>query len=236
MKARARLAAAFCALAASAAFAQDDDLGEHLHACAACHGEHGEGLRGADYFPHLAGKPAQYLFEQLKGFRDGRRENSQMTWFVRFADDEFLQAIAQHYAALAPRTRVADASGTALASAQRTMAQTLVEHGDPSRRLPACVECHGRNLAGLDPGVPALVALPADYIAAQIGSWRDGIRKGASPDCMHDVAMALRPDEIHAVATWLSQQSNPEGVRPASAGSFVLPRACGELPHADGAP
>ena len=232
---RARWLAAVLLLATGGVFAQDD-FAEHLQACAACHGEHGEGLRGAEYFPHLAGKPAGYLFEQLQGFRDGRRANRQMTWFVQFADDAFLHAIAAHYAGLPPRTRAADASGLALSDARRAIAETLVRQGDPARHLPACAACHGENLAGLSPGVPALVALPEDYIVAQLGSWRAGIRQSVAPDCMHAVAMALRPDEIQAVASWLSRQSNPDGVRPAAAGSFEPPQACGALAHSENAP
>jgi cytochrome c553 len=218
----------FAATAASAqTVSTQDDLREHLRACASCHGEHGEGLRGAEYFPHLAGKPAQYLFEQLSGFRDGRRANTQMTWFVQFLGDEFLHDIAAYYAALPPRTRAADASGMLMADAQRSTAETLVRHGDAARQVPACVACHGDNLAGIEPAVPALVALPEDYIVAQLGSWRAGIRRSTPPDCMHDVAMALTPDEIQSVAAWLARQSNREGSRPAPSHASPLPLDCG---------
>jgi cytochrome c553 len=221
-------------LAATPAFAAND-LGEQLAACAACHGAHGEGVQGAEYYPHLAGKPAGYLFEQLKGFREGRRVNTQMTWLVQFADDAYLQAIADYYAALPPRTRAADTGAADLTAERRATAENLVRHGDPARGVPACSECHGSALTGLEPGVPALVGLPAEYVVAQFGNWRDGIRRGAPPDCMHDVADHIAPEDIRAIAVWLSQQSNADGQRPAPAGSFVPPKACGSLPHAEAA-
>ena len=56
----------------------DDAMIERLAACAACHGARGEGAPGAEYYPHLAGKPAGYLFAQMQGFRDGRRHYPQM--------------------------------------------------------------------------------------------------------------------------------------------------------------
>ena len=217
------------ALAFGAGAGAAEDLGEHLRACAACHGEHGEGVRGAEYFPHLAGKPAGYLFEQLQGFRDGRRANRQMTWFVEFANDAWLHTIADYYAALPPRTRAADTSAPPQNAAQRALAEKLGRDGDPARDLPACSACHGTNLAGLAPGVPALVALPADYIAAQLGSWRAGTRQSKAPDCMQQIARALKPDEIQAIGDWLSHQANADGVRPAPAGSFALPRPCGAV-------
>jgi len=224
------------AFATVAAFADEGTLDDRLAACAACHGKHGEGVEGAEYYPHLAGKPSGYLFEQLRGFRDGRRNNAEMIWLVQFANDAWLQEIAEHYAAETPRTRAADTGAQALTEERRAIAERLVEHGDPARGVPACIECHGKALTGLEPGIPALLGLPADYVVAQFGHWRDGVRKGAPPDCMHDVANAIAVEDIRAVATWLSQQSNAESARPAPAGSFVPPKACGSLPHAEKAP
>lgn len=221
---------------AFAATAADARTGKHLAACAACHGEHGEGIAGAEYYPHLAGKPAGYLFEQLKSFRDGRRHNAQMTWLVQFADDAWLREIAEFYAAQPPRTRAADTGAANLTAAMRTTAERLVAHGDRARGVDACSACHGSALTGLEPGIPALVGLPAEYIIAQLGNWRSGIRHAPAPDCMADIARALAPEDIRAVAVWLSLQAHADGQPPAPAGAFVPPQACGSLAHAGSAP
>lgn len=210
----------------------DDDMIERLAACAACHGARGEGAPGAEYYPHLAGKPAGYLVEQLQGFRDGRRLSPQMTWLVQFMDDAWMREIAAFYAAQPPRTRAADTGAAALTADLRARAETLVRDGDKAAGVPACAACHGADLAGVEPGVPALVGLPADYVIAQLGGWREGVRRGVAPDCMADVANKLTPDHIRAVAVWLSQQSHDDGRRPAPAGSVIPPVACGGLPHA----
>lgn len=215
---------------ATHAIGADADLADRLAACASCHGEHGEGVPGAEYQPHLAGKPAGYLFEQLKGFRDGRRVNAQMTWLVRFMDDAYIDEIAQFYAAQPPRTRAADTSITPLADDARRRAEALVTIGDPARGVPACAACHGAELTGLEPGIPALVGLPAEYIVAQFGNWRNGIRHAAAPDCMAEVANDLAPEDVRVVAEWLARQSHADERRPAPAGSFMPPRACGDLP------
>lgn len=212
------------------------DLGERLAACAACHGERGEGVAGAEYQPHLAGKPAGYLFEQLRNFRDGRRVNAQMTWLVGVLDDAYLDEIAHFYAAQPPRTHAADRGASALTDALRARAETLVEHGDPARELPPCAACHGATLAGLEPGIPALAGLPYEYVIAQLGNWRSGVRHATAPDCMAAVAQALAPEDIRAVAVWLSQQAAADGARPAPAGAFLAPRACGQLPWAEATP
>jgi cytochrome c553 len=33
--------------------------------------------------------------------------------------------------------------------------------GDPARRIPACVQCHGDALMGVAPSIPGLLGLPA---------------------------------------------------------------------------
>jgi cytochrome c553 len=223
-------------VAAPPAFGADAGIAQRLAACASCHGERGEGVRGAEYQPHLAGKPAGYLFEQLRGFRDGRRSYAQMTWLVRFLDDGYLREIADFYAAQPPRTRAAAASTARLADDARRRAEQLVTDGDPARDVPACAACHGADLGGLEPGIPALVGLPAEYVVAQFGNWRNGIRKAAAPDCMAEVAKALAPEDIRRVAEWLARQANVDGRRPASTGSFTPPRACSGLPSVGAAP
>jgi len=230
--ARRRLAGlAAAVLLAAGAVRADDDLGERLAACAACHGARGEGVSGSEYYPHLAGKPAGYLAEQLRHFRDGRRVNAQMTWLVQFMDDAYIEEIARFYAAQPPRTRAADADAP-LAPGMQARAEALVLRGDAARGIPACADCHGRELTGLEPGIPALVGLPAEYLVAQFGNWRNGIRRASEPDCMGEIARRLAPEDIRAVAVWLSRQSHADERRPAPAGAFVPPLACGMLPHA----
>jgi cytochrome c553 len=210
---------------------ESTDLTERLAACNACHGVKGEGMSGSVYYPHLAGKPAQYLFRQLRAFRDGGRTYPQMGWLMRNMDDAYLQAIARHFAAMPPRTR---APGMAAGSVDAVLAQrarALIEHGDATRGIPACSACHGTDLAGLEPAIPGLVGLPEEYVVAQFGGWRTGVRTAQAPDCMAGIARALDPGEIRAIASWLSVQAHDEPQRASAAGSFVPPLACADLPH-----
>lgn len=217
-------------LAVGTAMAQDaPDLRERLAACAACHGEHGEGVALSEYAPHLAGKPAGYLFAQMRAFRDGLRDSAQMTWLLQFMDDAYLHEIAAYYAAQPPHTRAAVAGRAPLPAAQVEEAERLVHDGDAAAGLPACAACHGERLSGLEPGIPALVGLPEDYLVAQLGAWRSGARRAAAPDCMAEVARALSPAQMRTVAAWLSRQSPGDADRPAAAGRFVPPRRCGSL-------
>ena len=49
-----------------------DTMEARVQGCTACHGSKGQGTDN-DYFPRLAGKPAEYLYNQLKNFREGQR-------------------------------------------------------------------------------------------------------------------------------------------------------------------
>lgn len=215
------LAAAGAGRAAEAAV---DPQSEGLAACAACHGERGEGMQGSEYFPHLAGKPAGYLFDQLRAFRDGQRSYPQMSWLLRNLGDDYLQRVALFYASLPAQSQAARAT---LDEADALRARQLVEQGDAGRELPACQACHGANLAGIEPGVPALLGLPADYVVAQLGAWRTGVRRARAPDCMAEIARRLDVRDLRLLGAWLSQQGGATPIAPAPAGRFELPRDCG---------
>src|SRR5262245_5655846 len=64
---------------------------QRMLACTPCHGTHGQGTKD-DYFPRLASKPAGYLYNQLKAFRDGRRQYAPMNYLLAFQNDAYLQA------------------------------------------------------------------------------------------------------------------------------------------------
>ena len=82
---------------------------------------------------------------------------------------------------------------------------------------------------GMAPGVPGLVGLPVDYIAAQLGAWKTGLRVAAAPDCMHDIAQRLSGADVAAVAKWLGSQGAPVGVVQLQSPT-KLPMRCGSQP------
>lgn len=210
-----------------------DDMPARLAACGACHGQYGEGAPGNEYYPHLAGKPAGYLMNQLRAFREGRRLYSQMNWLMRNMSDEHLSQIAGYYASLPP---LSSAEPVPMTAADAARARALVETGDPARGVPACASCHGANLAGLEPGVPSLLGLPADYVVAQLGAWKTGARTATGPDCMAEVATALDPADMRRVGAWLASQGAAGSLAPAPAGSFALPVACSPMPGGESSP
>jgi cytochrome c553 len=111
---------------------------------------------------------------------------------------------------------------------------TLVRSGDAARGLPACQACHGERLTGVAPAVPGLLGLPYDYLAAQLGSWREHTRHAHQPDCMAQVAQRLSPEDLGAVAAWLAAQTMPADTHPAAAFASPPPLECGGLSPAAG--
>ena len=205
-----------------------DTMQARVMACAACHGQQGEGTDN-DYFPRLAGKPAGYLFNQLLAFRDGRRQYPPMNYLLAYLPDAYLKAIAEHFANLRPPYPAPTTPTVSASLLQR--GQQIVKQGDPGRHVPACAACHGASLTGMQPAIPGLLGLHADYISAQLGAWRYGTRRALEPDCMHEVASRLGNDDITAVAAWLAAQPGPADPAPAPAGSLKLPLACGSEPQ-----
>lgn len=220
------LAAVLCQGGAQAA-PFEDSMAQRTQACTACHGE--QGRAGPDgYYPRLAGKPAGYLYHQLLNFRDGRRHYGLMTRMVEVLSDDYLMAIAHHFADLQvpypPPAPLASAPATAVLARGRELAL----HGDTARRLPACVQCHGQRLTGALPDVPGLLGLPPDYLTAQLGGWRTGQRRAHAPDCMARIVQHLSDSDAHAVVSWLASQPVPADARPAPERP-ALPAQWGDL-------
>jgi len=111
--------AVFSWLAVAAEVRADDrDIAPRLEACAACHGTQGRAAEDASA-PSLAGKPSLYLYEQLRDFRDERRQSLVMQRLLALLPDEYLREIATYYAAQAePRPPISrDTSADVLAAA-----------------------------------------------------------------------------------------------------------------------
>ena len=188
--------------------AAPDTMAARVLACASCHGAEGEGTSDV-YFPRLAGKPAGYLYNQLVAFKDGRRRYPPMNYLLEFLPDAYLKEIADYFASLRPPFPRLQSPSSARKSWR---AANRWSSGDPQRGIPACASCHGPTFTGMEPAIPGLLGLRANYISAQLGAWRYGTRTAAAPDCMQIVAGRLTEDDVKAVAAWLS--SRPGAARP----------------------
>jgi cytochrome c553 len=139
--------------------------------------------------------------------------------------DAYLREIAQYFAALElpyPPPQTAGAPAEMLARGEQ-----LVRQGDAQRGIPACSQCHGATMTGVNPAMPGLLGLPRDYLLSQFGAWRAGARRAVEPDCMGAIARGLSSEDVTAAATWLSSQAVIAGTAPAGSLPASLPLACG---------
>lgn len=200
-----------------------DDMAPRVAACVTCHGRDGQATNSG-YFPRIAGKPAGYLYEQLRSFRDGRRQQPAMHHLLANLDDAYLREMADYFARQDlpyPAPARSDLPQAVLAHGQK-----LVVQGDADRGIPACAGCHGAALTGVEPGIPSLLGLPRLYIASQLGAWLTAERRALAPDCMAEVGRKLEQADIQAVAGWLSAQPVPHPARAAARLPHPLPHPC----------
>jgi cytochrome c553 len=221
-------------------------MAQRMQACTTCHGAGVTAQVGRTaneaYFPRIAGKPAGYLYNQLLNFRDGRRHYGLMVGMVEHLSDAYLMEMAQYFALLDLSYPPPAAPRPGTTAAVLARGKALVQQGDKARGLPACTACHGAALMGVapalqtagslvnsNPSMPALLGLPRDYMAGQLGAWQTSQRRAHAPDCMSRVAKLLSVDDVEALATWLAAQPLPLGAnaKPAAALPGPMPEACG---------
>ena len=207
------------------------DMADRVAPCTICHGA--EGRSSADgYYPRIAGKPGEYLFNQLVAFRDGRRRYAPMQRLLAGLDDAYLHEMATHFADLDLPYPVPQAPQASRADLEQ--GRKLVHEGIEGIEgsVAACAACHGERLTGVAPAIPGLLGLPRDYINAQIGAWREGQRSAGADDCMVEVVEALGPAQVRMVSNWLSSQPVPADSKPAQGPPPRAALECGVVARA----
>ena len=196
-----------------------------VQACVGCHGKEGRATPDG-YFPRIAGKPEEYLYQQLLHFREGRRRYALMTGLLDTLSDDYLREIARYFAGLSlpyPPPAPGVVPGEVWQRGEK-----LVRLGDATRQIPACVQCHGERLTGVQPATPGLLGLSRDYVNGQLGAWKNGQRRSLSPDCMADIASRLTTADVGAVSAWLAAQPVPSPAQAANTlPARALPLKCG---------
>lgn len=208
-----------------------DTMAERVKACTICHGPEDKEGRDA-YYPRIAGKPDGYLFNQLRNFRDGKRHYRPMALLLEGLPDQYLREMAAYFASL--QQAFPPPEPMSLSSSEIKLAHRLITQGDAARKIPGCIECHGKDLMGTAPYIPGLLGLPRVYIIAQFGNWQNGgLMRGQTSDCMSEIAKQLSTDEAGAIATWLAAQPVPDALseRPSTIAALPekLSRRCSSI-------
>jgi cytochrome c553 len=162
--------------------------------CAACHGA--DGNSGVPANPKLAQQHPQYLVKQLQEFKSGKRNNAIMKGFATTLSDEDMRNIA--YWVTSKKVKPGFAKDKELVA----LGERIYRGGIADRQIAACAGCHSPNGAGIPAQYPRLGGQHADYVALQLTTFRDGVRKN-SPQ-MTQVASKLNDREIRAVADYVA--------------------------------
>ncbi len=184
-----RVLIALLAFAVAAPVFADAAAGEKKSAsCTTCHGNDGNSAAAA--YPNLAGQTSQYLFKQLKDFKEGRRKSVVMSPMVGFMSEQDMQDLADYFSIQNPQ-RGSFTSDPALVAEGKKIVQDL-----------KCVSCHQTNFKGLNE-FPRVTRQQYNYTVKQLKEFRDGVRTNDN-GTMAPMAKTLTDDQIKAIAHYLS--------------------------------
>jgi cytochrome c553 len=162
--------------------------------CAACHGA--DGNSGIPTNPKLAQQHPEYILKQLQEFKAGKRTNPIMQPMASQLSDADMKNIAAWVTSKPAKP------GFAKDKELVTMGERIYRGGIADRQIAACAGCHSPNGAGIPSQYPRLSGQHADYVAAQLTAFRDGVRKNSLQ--MAQVAAKLNDREIRAVADYIA--------------------------------
>ena len=162
--------------------------------CAACHGA--DGNSGTPVNPKLAQQHPEYTVKQLQEFKSGKRPNAVMSGMAATLSDADMKNIAYWLASKTAKP------GFAKDKELVALGERIYRGGIADRQIAACAGCHSPNGAGIPAQYPRVGGQHADYTAAQLTGFRDGIRKNALQ--MTQVAAKLNDREIKAVSDYIA--------------------------------
>ncbi len=163
-------------------------------ACASCHAADGNSAIPVN--PKLAQQHPAYLVKQLQEFKTGKRANPIMMPMASQLTDADMKNIAAW--AGSQKSKAGFGKDKDLVA----MGEKIYRGGIADRQIAACAGCHSPNGAGIPAQYPRLSGQHADYTAAQLTAFRDGVRTN-SPQ-MAAVAARLNDKEIKAVAEYIA--------------------------------
>jgi cytochrome c553 len=163
--------------------------------CQACHG--GNGNSTNPDWPSLAGIGADYIADQLKNFKDGKRVNPVMLPIVAGLSAGDMADLGAYFDSLTNTGLEADPS-------YWQAGEKLYRGGDAARAIPACMACHGPTGRGNELAkFPALRGQQSVYVMKQLNDYASGARTTGPNAIMQTIAKRLSPDEIRNLASYL---------------------------------
>lgn len=213
---------ALLCLLASAASAQNLADGKDVYGpCAACHGANGEGGKAGEY-PRIAGQPASFIIDSLKGFQSRKRYNLPMLPYTepRELSERDMKDVAAYVESLQlPSTLpILPTNASALERLVALEKVLIVPKvaGDVGKGraqfLDECADCHGKNGRGrASREAPALVGQYPSYLVAQVKAFRKGARGGDEGHPMHGVLDEVSDEQFTDLLAFLTSIQSDDG-------------------------
>jgi cytochrome c553 len=163
--------------------------------CAACHGANGNSINPE--WPSLAGLGADYIADQLKNFKEGKRANPIMMPMAASLTADDMADIGAYFNSLTNTGLEADPSFW-------QAGEKLYRGGDAGRQIPACLACHGPTGRGNEPAkFPALRGQQSAYVVKQLNDYASGTRATGPNGVMQTIAKRLSTDDIRNLASYI---------------------------------
>jgi cytochrome c553 len=163
--------------------------------CQACHGANGNSTNPE--WPSLAAIGADYMAEQLKNFKDGKRNNPVMMPNAMTLSADDMADLAAYFDSLPNTGLEADPS-------YWQAGEKLYRGGDQARAIPACMACHGPTGRGNEPAkFPALRGQQSVYVVKQLNDYASGARATGPNGIMQTIAKRLSPEDIRNLASYM---------------------------------
>ena len=162
--------------------------------CVSCHAA--DGNSGTPANPKLAQQHPEYLVKQLQEFKSGKRANAIMMGMASSLTEDDMKNVA--YWLASNKAKPGFAKDKELVS----LGERIYRGGIQERQIAACSGCHSPTGAGIPAQYPRLAGQHAEYVATQLTSFRDGVRKNSLQ--MNQVAAKLNDREIRALADYVA--------------------------------
>jgi cytochrome c553 len=156
--------------------------------CAHCHGT--DGNSSASAYPNLAGQTKEYVYRQIKAFKEGQRTDPQMSPMVGILSEQDMHDLAEFYNQQSPPRKRANTD------------QALSDKGKAVAEQLQCAVCHQPGFKGLNE-FPRLSRQKQPYLIKQLKAYRDGTRTNDN-GVMAPTAKNLTDEQIEALAHYLS--------------------------------
>lgn len=162
--------------------------------CVGCHGV--DGNSGTPANPKLAQQHPEYIVKQLQEYKSGKRANAIMSGIAAGLSEDDMKNIA--FWVTTNKAKL----GTATDKDLVALGERIYRGGVAERGIAACAGCHSPNGSGMPAQYPRLSGQHAEYTAAQLTYFRDGIRKNNL--IMTQAASRLNDREIKALADYIA--------------------------------